>query len=94
MFRGQFKAKDSYGNPSIYLKGDVVLHQGKIFECQNTTQNNPLQKPKNWKFTGLTENTISNDPPVNPVTGQIWTSLNGISYVWYQDDNGYQWIET
>ena len=94
MFKGQFKFKNTSGQSSTYIIGDVVIYQGKVYECQNATQKSPIQKPSDWKFTGMTENTISENAPLNPVQGQVWTSSNGISYTWFVDDNSSQWIET
>jgi hypothetical protein len=94
MFRGKFQTKDVNGKPFNYIKGDVVTHQGKLYQCSQQTEKSPIQTPKNWFFVGITENTISENPPINPKEGQVWTSSDGISYVWFTDINGSQWIAT
>jgi hypothetical protein len=94
MFKGTFKLKNTNGTPNTYSKGDVVLYQGKMYECLNTTQKTPIQNEKYWKFTGVTQVIESESPPVKPQKGQIWVSSNGISYVWYDDGTSFQWIAT
>jgi hypothetical protein len=94
MIRGEFQLKDSSGNPITYLIGDIVSYQGKVFKCVIPTHKTPLQKPDSWEFTGLMENTISDNPPLKPARGQIWTSSDGTSYVWFQDQDGSQWVQT
>jgi hypothetical protein len=94
MFRGEYKLKNVNGKPITYTRGDVVSYQGKVYECKIQTEKSPLQASKKWYFVGLTENTVSEQPPINPAEGQIWTSTNGISYVWFNDGNSFQWVET
>ncbi len=94
MFKGSYKPKNDNGKPLTYSKGDVVLHQGKFYECFLQTQKSPLQTPKNWFYVGMTQNTISDMPPVDPKEGQIWVSTDGTSYIWYKDPNGFQWVQT
>jgi hypothetical protein len=94
MFKGPFKFINSVGKPYTYSIGDVVYYQGKFWECLKPTESSPLQDSNSWKFTGNTQNTITENPPVNPFVGQVWTSTNGVSYVWYEDVDGYQWVET
>jgi hypothetical protein len=93
MFRGPYKSKDNNGAPITYMKGDVVLYQGKVYQCKNQIHKTPLQSPKSWKYIGITENFISETPPVDPKEGQKWISGNGTEYVWYKDGNSFQWIE-
>lgn len=94
MFKGQFKFRNTSGKPITYSGGDVVVYQGKVYECIKITQKSPLQKPENWKYVNMTENFISDNPPLNPKEGQIWTSTNGVSYTWFVDENSSQWIQT
>lgn len=94
MFKGEFKFVNAAGKPYVYSIGDVVFYQGKLWECLKPTEASPLQDPTAWKFTGSTRNTITDNPPIDPHIGQTWTSTNGISYVWYEDGDGYQWVET
>jgi hypothetical protein len=93
MFRGNYKLKNSNGTNINYSNGDVILYQGKVYQCLNSTAKSPLQQPKNWKYTGNTEQFISENPPLNPKLGQIWIK-DGTSYVWYEDKNSSQWVET
>jgi hypothetical protein len=94
MFRGNFKLKNSAGKPVTYSNGDVVIYQGKMYQCRGETQKTPFQQPLNWQFTGSTETVVSVDPPLNPKTGQVWVSNSGRSYVWFDDQDGSQWVET
>lgn len=94
MVRGQFKLKNASGKATTYMIGDIVSYQGKVFKCIVPTQKTPLQKPNAWSFTGITENTITNNPPLKPSNGQTWTSTDGTSYVWFMDENSSQWVET
>jgi hypothetical protein len=94
MIRGEFKLKNSSGTPNTYLINDIVSYQGKVYRCVIPTHKSPIQKPDSWVFTGVMENTITDNPPVKPSKGQIWTSTSGVSYVWFKDENGSQWVET
>jgi hypothetical protein len=94
MFKGNFKLKNSYGKPITYNRGDIVIYQGKLYECKLITQKTPFQQPLNWSFTGCTELIQSSDPPLNPKVGQMWSDLDGNMYIWYQDNDGFQWIQT
>lgn len=94
MIRGEYKVKDSSGNPTTYIIGDEVFYQGKLFKCVIPTHKSPLQKPDSWVFTGVTENTITENPPIKPFKGQMWTSSKGTSYIWFEDTDGSQWVET
>ena len=93
MFRGQYTPQNSSGTPFVYSKGDDVLFQGKIYSCSYTTSLSPIQEPKSWKITGLSENYSGSNPPLNPIENQIWISDSGKEYVYYKDSDGYQWIE-
>lgn len=94
MFKGNFKLKNSAGKPVTYSNGDVVIYQGKMYQCRGETQKTPFQQPTNWQYTGSTEIVISIDPPLNPKIGQVWVADTGRSYVWFTDQDGSQWIET
>lgn len=94
MFRGKFKFKNTTGSPIVYSIDDIVLHEGKAYKCKRQTFLSPLQEKNSWKFIGLTEAQESENPPINPVEGQVWVSQAGKSYYWYVDANSSQWIET
>ena len=94
MFKGKYKIKDEYGNPVFYQRGDVVLDQGKVFSCTESTNFSPLQQPNNWMITNISNPFNGTNPPLNPVENQIWISDSGIQYVYFKDSNGYQWIQT
>lgn len=94
MYRGQYKSTAPNGLPYYYVAGDTVLYQGRLYEAINPTQMSPIQSPLSWKFIGATENFIAENPPLFPVNGQVWISTAGRSYVWFNDPNGSQWIET
>ena len=93
MFKGLFKLKDVNGQSLQYMKGDSVIYQGRIYQCSLQTKKSPLQAPDNWKYTGSTETFLSENPPLNPQKGQIWISSSAKEYIWYEDQNGFQWIE-
>jgi hypothetical protein len=92
MFRGYFQLKNSSGKPITYGIGDVVIYQGKMYQCTAETQKTPFQAPLNWKFTGSTEMVQSVDPPLNAEIGQIWGSSDENFYVWYGDVDGFRWV--
>lgn len=94
MFKGEFRVRNSAGTPNTYSPSDIVFYQGKMYECMQATQHTPLQNPQAWKFTGSTVNTLSENAPLNPFHGQQWTSTNGKTYVWFEDPDGSQWVET
>jgi hypothetical protein len=94
MFKGEYKYISSTGKKYGYKKGDVVTFQGKVYECLNFTEMTPIQDLNNWKYVGIDKNFISENPPVSPQKGQIWISGAGRSYVWFEDENSSQWIET
>lgn len=94
MFKGEYKYITPTGKKYGYKRGDVVTFQGKVYECLNFTEMSPVQDSDNWKYAGIDKNFISDNPPVSPKEGQIWVSTNGVSYIWYKDPNGFQWIET
>ena len=85
MFRGNFKFNSANGNKLMYSNGDVVLHQGKLYKSRATTQNSPLQAPKDWEFIALSEPFRGTNPPANPKENQIWISDDGVSYVYFYD---------
>jgi hypothetical protein len=94
MFRGKYKTKNQYGQPIFYQKGDAVLDQGKVYSCLVSTNFSPLQQPTSWKITDISNPYGGANSPINPIENQIWISDSGISYIYYKDSNGYQWIET
>lgn len=94
MFRGKLKLKNDQGQSVFYARGDVVLDQGKVFSCQQSTTESPLQAPSKWKLTGLNNPYQSALPPKKPIENQIWVSENGKTFIWYTDVDGSQWIET
>jgi hypothetical protein len=93
MFRGNYKPVDSLGAPLLYSKGDDILYQGKIYSCTSTTTLSPTQSPESWNVTGVSNVFTSDQPPIKPIENQTWVSTSGRQYVYYKDDNGYQWIE-
>jgi hypothetical protein len=94
MFRGKIKLKNNQGQPVFYSRGDIVLDQGRVYSCQESTIQTPLQAPKKWKLTELNSPYQGNIPPKKPIKNQMWVADNGRTYVWYSDDNSSQWIET
>jgi hypothetical protein len=92
MFKGQFKFTNAVGSPSTYSNGDVVVHQGKLYQASKLTQKSPLQSPKDWVYLKATETFKGTNPPINPKENQIWVNDDGISYLYFYDGNSYQWI--
>jgi hypothetical protein len=93
MFRGQFKFKSANGSSLTYNLGDVVIDQGRAYECKKATTKSPIQDPISWSLTGMTEPYKGDSPPVSPVENQMWMSSSGILYMWFKDSNGFQWIQ-
>jgi len=94
MFRGKYKSKNVFGDNILYSRGDVILDQGKVYECVETTSGSPIQFPKKWKITAISNPFQGPTPPINPIENQIWISDSGVQYIYFKDPNGYQWIET
>lgn len=92
MFLGQFKFNSSNGSPKTYNLGDVVINQGRVYECKKSTVKSPTQDSGSWTPTGLTEIYNGENPPTKPVQNQLWVDGNGIMYVYYKDSDGFQWI--
>ena len=92
MFRGQFKFKSPNGSSLTYNIGDIVIDQGRAYECKKATTRSPLQDQSSWSLTGMTEPFKGDLPPVSPVENQMWMSSSGILYMWFKDSNGFQWI--
>ena len=71
--------------------GDTVLHEGKMYVALNQTQKSPLQSPRDWRFTNITEPYQNGDAPLSPEENQFWVdeeknlyirSFNGTEFVW------------
>jgi hypothetical protein len=92
MFRGQFKFKSSNGSKITYNIGDVIVEQGRTYECNKATNKSPLQDSSKWNLTGLTEPYKGDSPPLHPSENQLWMSSNGRLYIYFKDDNGFQWV--
>jgi hypothetical protein len=92
MFRGQFKFKTSNGSKKSYNIGDIVIDQGRIYECKKATLKSPLQDRLSWSQAGMSEVYKGVNPPVNPIENQLWMNSNGNMYIWYKDTDGFQWI--
>lgn len=93
MFRGQFKFKNTNGTAYQYNIGDVVIDEGKAYECKKATTSSPLQDIGSWKFTGLLEIFKGTRPPVKAIENQLWLSDNGTLYIYYKDADGFQWVQ-
>ena len=93
MYRGQFKFRTPNGSQIMYNIKDIVIEQGRAYECQKYTSQSPLQKPSHWKATSLSEVYKGPNPPVNPIENQLWMADTGTLYIWYKDQNGFQWIQ-
>lgn len=93
MYRGLYKQKSPNGTPITYMIGDKILYQGKVYVALNQTQKNPIQSPKDWKFTNITETYQGTTPPLKPVATQSWVSDDVVGYVYFQDENGGQWVQ-
>jgi len=93
MFKGKFKFRNASGTPYTYTIGDVVIFQGKIYECVQTTQQSPFQSSDNWKLTDLTENYQGVSPPLKAIETQMWLSDDAVQYLYLQDENSGQWVQ-
>jgi len=93
MFKGKFKFKNSSGTPYTYSIGDVVIFQGKIYECLQITQQSPFQSSGSWRLTDLTENYQGASPPLKGIETQMWLSDDAVQYLYFQDENSSQWIQ-
>jgi len=93
MFRGKFKSKTDRGTNVLYNINDVVLEQGSLYKCVNPSSVSPVKDKNKWVSIGLSEVYKGTLPPVSPIENQMWISNSGVMYIWYRDDNGFQWIE-
>lgn len=91
MFKGKFKFKSPSGTPYTYSIGDVVIFEGKVYECLFVTQRSPFQSPENWKQTHLTEPYQSAEPPVLPEENQFWFDETNLLYIRGKTTNGFEW---
>ena len=92
MFKGTYKKKLGDGSYNVYSPTDTVLFHGKIYETKQSTYLSPIEKASAWEYRGLSEIYISDNPPLDPKVGQIW-STNGKFYTYYYDGNNYTWVE-
>lgn len=92
MYKGNYTPTDFNGNQSVYFIGDKILFEGNIYEAITNTSFSPSQFPVSWKITGYGRPFISERPPLNPIVGQQWVN-DGILYTYYQDADGYSWVE-
>ena len=92
MFKGNYKFKNNQGTPVFYNNGDIVVHQGRLYRSNITTQQSPLQSPQSWTFLNSTEEYRGTNPPANPKENQMWIADTGINYIYYYDGDTYQWI--
>jgi len=92
MFKGEYKKISFDGTPFTYQKGDSILFQGKIYKALNYTNLSPIEQNDNWQFQGISEIYASDNPPLEPKVGQIW-STNGKYYSYYYDGNNYSWVQ-
>lgn len=93
MFKGKFRFKNASGTPYTYTIGDSVIFQGKIYECKKVTQSSPFQSPDSWYLTSETETYQGPTPPLQPIETQSWLSDDVVEYVYFQDENGGQWVQ-
>ena len=93
MFKGYFQFKNPSGSPYTYSIGDVVLFQGKLYECLNVTQRSPLQSPTSWKLTQTTEPYQGQTPPLLPEENQFWLDGNDVLYIRKETGTGFVWQE-
>ena len=70
MFRGNYKSKNDVGQPILYSRGDVVINQGKVYECLDSTVESPTQSPSKWKVTGVDHPITGSNPPIKPIENQ------------------------
>jgi hypothetical protein len=81
MFKGEYKTKTAQGTPITYMIGDSVVYQGKVYTAVNQTQKSPLQSPKDWKYTGLTEPVQGSSSPLLPEENQFWVDQSNNLYI-------------
>ena len=81
MYKGTYQTKGPNGTPYTYMIGDSVLFQGKLYTALNQTQKSPLQSPKDWKYTGLTEPVQGSSSPLLPETNQFWVDQSNNLYI-------------
>jgi hypothetical protein len=92
MFKGNYKFKNKQGTPVLYNNGDIVIHQGKFYKSNVTTNKSPLQSPTSWTYVNATEQYRGTNPPANPKENQLWISDSAVVYTYFYDGNGYQWV--
>ena len=91
MFKGNFRFKNASGTPYTYSIGDVVIYQGKVYECLKVTQQSPFQSPNSWRLTQLTEPYQDPEAPLQPEENQFWFDENDVLYIRQLTDTGFVW---
>jgi len=91
------------GNGASALRvGPVIVQTGQpsapkpgTLWVDNTTGVMQLWAVGQWIFVGGGTQVLDGVPPANPISGQGWyNSATGRSYVWYEDPDSSQWVET
>ena len=91
MYRGLYKPKSPNGTPNTYMIGDTVLHEGKMYVALNQTQKSPLQSPRDWKFTNITEPYQNDDSPLSPEENQFWVDEGKNLYIRSFENGQFVW---
>lgn len=91
MYRGLYKPKSPNGTPNTYMIGDTVLHEGKMYVALNQTQKSPLQSPRDWRFTNITEPYQNGDAPLSPEENQFWVDEDNNLYIRSFENNEFVW---
>jgi plastocyanin len=74
-----------YANQQVSAGGNVWIWDGTVWNLLSTSGGGG---------TGGTSLQVSDTPPSNPDPGSLWfNSLDGNLYVYYEDDDGAQWVQ-
>jgi hypothetical protein len=92
VFKGNYKRLLADGSLAVYVAGDSILFQGKLYTAKEPVSLSPTEQSESWSFSGSTEIYNSSNPPLSPEVGQIW-SKDGRFYSYYYDGNSFSWIE-
>jgi len=93
-FLGEFKATYDTGEPKAFVRGDMVLYEGKVFAAQDTIIGESPDTNSLWFPYGGSRVSYRDTQPPDPRTGDTWVnSTTGKFYTFIDDGETKQFVE-
>tara|TARA_R110002020_G_scaffold471948_1_gene699483 strand:+ start:479 stop:784 length:306 start_codon:yes stop_codon:yes gene_type:complete len=93
-YRGEFKPSADSGGFNIYLKGDVVLYEGKLFYADEEVRGLSPDQTDTWLPWGGSRLSYRSIKPQDPKIGDMWlNSGTGKLYTYFDDGDTKQFVE-